>query len=98
LTLTRADVPMALLMRFPRVLLACLFAGAAPSFALQLGPPSAYTIPPTLRIPPGTVIPSDAQLVASGARIGMISTGPDRDHTILLDDFVSELKVAAQKP
>ena len=34
----------------------------------------------------------------SGARIGMISTGPDRDHTILLDDFVSELKVAAQKP
>ena len=34
----------------------------------------------------------------SGARIGMISTGPDREHTILLDDFVSELKMAAQKP
>ncbi len=33
----------------------------------------------------------------SGAKIGMISTGPDRDHTILIDDFVSELKVAAQK-
>jgi hypothetical protein len=27
----------------------------------------------------------------------MISTGPDRDHTILTDAFVSELKVAAQK-
>jgi len=34
----------------------------------------------------------------AGARIGMISTGPDRNHTILLDDFVSELNVAAQKP
>jgi adenylosuccinate synthase len=34
----------------------------------------------------------------AGARIGMISTGPDRGHTILLDDFVSELKVAAKKP
>jgi adenylosuccinate synthase len=33
----------------------------------------------------------------TGAKIGMISTGPDRDHTILLDDFVSELKMAAQK-
>ena len=33
----------------------------------------------------------------AGAKIGMISTGPDRDHTILLDDFVSELKVAAKK-
>jgi adenylosuccinate synthase len=32
-----------------------------------------------------------------GARIGMISTGPDRDHTILMDDFVSELKTAAKK-
>jgi hypothetical protein len=27
----------------------------------------------------------------------MISTGPDREHTILLDDFVSELKTAAKK-
>ncbi len=33
----------------------------------------------------------------SGARIGMISTGPDRGHTILMDDFVSELKAAAPK-
>ena len=33
----------------------------------------------------------------AGAKIGMISTGPDRDHTILVDDFVSELKVASQK-
>jgi adenylosuccinate synthase len=31
------------------------------------------------------------------AKIGMISTGPDRDHTILLDEFVSELKMAAKK-
>ncbi|MGH9494698.1 MAG: adenylosuccinate synthase [Candidatus Sulfotelmatobacter sp.] len=33
----------------------------------------------------------------SDAEIGMISTGPDRDHTILLDDFTSELKRAAKK-
>jgi adenylosuccinate synthase len=33
----------------------------------------------------------------AGARIGMISTGPDRDHTILVDDFVKELKAAAKK-
>jgi len=33
----------------------------------------------------------------SGARIGMISTGPDRGHTILIEDFVSELKAAAKK-
>jgi len=33
----------------------------------------------------------------TGAKVGMISTGPDRDHTILLDDFVSELKMAAKK-
>ena len=33
----------------------------------------------------------------TGAKIGMISTGPDRDHTILIDDFITELKVAAQK-
>src|SRR5579871_1042098 len=31
------------------------------------------------------------------AKIGMISTGPDRDHTILLDEFVSELKMSAKK-
>jgi len=33
----------------------------------------------------------------TGAKIGMISTGPDRDHTILLDDFITELKVATKK-
>ena len=33
----------------------------------------------------------------AGAKIGMISTGPDRDHTILLNEFVAELKVAAKK-
>ena len=30
----------------------------------------------------------------SGAKIGMVSTGPDRDHTIFVDEFVSELKSA----
>ena len=33
----------------------------------------------------------------TGAKIGMISTGPDRDHTILVDEFVKELKAAAKK-
>jgi adenylosuccinate synthase len=33
----------------------------------------------------------------SGAQVGMISTGPDRDHTILIDEFVNELKTAAKK-
>jgi len=33
----------------------------------------------------------------AGAKIGMISTGPDRDHTILIDEFVTELKTAAKK-
>ena len=33
----------------------------------------------------------------TSAKIGMISTGPDRDHTILLDDFITELKVVAKK-
>ncbi len=28
----------------------------------------------------------------SGAKIGMVSTGPDRDHTLLMDDFAAELK------
>ena len=31
------------------------------------------------------------------AKIGMISTGPDRDHTILMDEFVTSLKSAAKK-
>jgi adenylosuccinate synthase len=33
----------------------------------------------------------------TGAKVGMISTGPDRDHTILVDEFVRELKTAAKK-
>jgi adenylosuccinate synthase len=33
----------------------------------------------------------------TGARIGMISTGPDRDHTILMDEFTAGLKAVAQK-
>jgi adenylosuccinate synthase len=33
----------------------------------------------------------------AGAKVGMISTGPDRSHTILVDEFVSELKMAAKK-
>jgi len=31
------------------------------------------------------------------AKVGMISTGPDRDHTVLVDEFVAELKTAAKK-
>jgi adenylosuccinate synthase len=33
----------------------------------------------------------------AGAKAGMISTGPDRNHTILVDDFAEELKAAAKK-
>ena len=31
------------------------------------------------------------------AKIGMVSTGPDRDHTILIEEFVAKLKTAASK-
>jgi len=31
------------------------------------------------------------------AKVGMVSTGPDRDHTIFMDEFVSELKRAASR-
>jgi len=31
------------------------------------------------------------------AKVGMISTGPDRDHTIFVDDFAAELKTAAKR-
>src|SRR5579862_1022631 len=72
LTAVVANVPMAPLIRIARLLLPCLFAGAAPTFAMQLGPPPAYSIPPSLQIPPGTKIPSDTELVASKARIGRI--------------------------
>jgi adenylosuccinate synthase len=30
----------------------------------------------------------------TGARIGLVSTGPDRDHTIFVDEFLAELKAA----
>jgi adenylosuccinate synthase len=33
----------------------------------------------------------------TGARIGMISTGPDRDHTILIDDFITSLNADPKK-
>ncbi len=33
----------------------------------------------------------------TGAKVGMISTGPDRDHTILMDEFITELKAGAKK-
>jgi adenylosuccinate synthase len=33
----------------------------------------------------------------TGAKVGMISTGPDRDHTILLEEFVAGLKTAGRK-
>jgi adenylosuccinate synthase len=33
----------------------------------------------------------------SGARIGMVSTGPGREQTIVVDEFVAELK-APSKP
>jgi len=33
----------------------------------------------------------------AGAKVGMISTGPDRNHTILMDEFATELKTAAKK-
>jgi adenylosuccinate synthase len=32
----------------------------------------------------------------SGARVGMVSTGPDRNHTIFVSDFLSELKAAGR--
>ena len=33
----------------------------------------------------------------AGARIGMVSTGPDRDHTIFIDEFMKELKTIAHE-
>jgi adenylosuccinate synthase len=33
----------------------------------------------------------------AGAKIGMVSTGPDREHTILMDDFKNELKTASSR-
>jgi len=34
----------------------------------------------------------------SGARIGMVSTGPDRDQTMMLPDFAAEILNSAEKP
>jgi adenylosuccinate synthase len=33
----------------------------------------------------------------AGAKIGMVSTGPDREHTILMDDLKNELKTASSR-
>jgi len=33
----------------------------------------------------------------AGARIGMVSTGPDRDHTVFIDEFMKELKTIAHE-
>jgi adenylosuccinate synthase len=32
----------------------------------------------------------------SGARVGMVSTGPDRDQVIMVDDFASELNTLTE--
>jgi adenylosuccinate synthase len=49
------------------------------------------------RLPPQAVDYMAFLEKETGAKIGMISTGPDRDHTIFLDKFVAELKMAAKK-
>ena len=33
----------------------------------------------------------------AGAKIGMVSTGPDRDHTIFMDEFVAELTTTSSR-
>ena len=33
----------------------------------------------------------------SGARVGMVSTGPDRNHTIFVDEFLAELRTAGRR-
>jgi adenylosuccinate synthase len=33
----------------------------------------------------------------AGAKIGMVSTGPDRDHTIFVDEFAAELETVASR-
>ena len=32
---------------------------------------------------------------ATGTRIGLVSTGPDRDHTIFMDEFANELQTTS---
>jgi adenylosuccinate synthase len=33
----------------------------------------------------------------TGAKVGMVSTGPDRDHTIFMDDFAAEMKITSAR-
>jgi adenylosuccinate synthase len=33
----------------------------------------------------------------TGAKIGMVSTGPDRNQIIFMDDFAAELKAASSR-
>jgi len=33
----------------------------------------------------------------SGAKIGVVSTGPDRDHTMFLPEFEAEFQIAGKK-
>jgi adenylosuccinate synthase len=33
----------------------------------------------------------------SGARVGMVSTGPDRDHTIFVDEFSAAMRAARRQ-
>ena len=33
----------------------------------------------------------------TGAKIGMVSTGPDRDQIILMDEFAAEMKTASSE-
>jgi adenylosuccinate synthase len=33
----------------------------------------------------------------TGARVGMVSTGPDRDHTICVDEFAAAMKAAGRQ-
>jgi hypothetical protein len=33
----------------------------------------------------------------TGAKVGMISTGPDREQIIFMDEFAKELKAAASR-
>jgi len=32
----------------------------------------------------------------SGARVGMVSTGPDRNHTMFVDEFTAAMKAAGR--
>ncbi len=67
MSLARSPPPVRLL------LLTWLLCSMAAAFAAEpVGPPPAQVIPPPLQKTPATSVPSDAQLEASGARIGKI--------------------------